>query len=261
MFAHQVCFSRSNETAILVTRGKDPRPGAPEEPGALKVFDYHGGKLSNRASVAPGLGFGFGPRNVEFSPAGTWLYASLERQNRLDVFEVRGEFIMAEPAFRCEALGEPGNLRPVQMAGEVHVHPSGRYVYLANRAFGTTAHGQDAVFAGGENSIVVFAIDERSGEPRAIQRIDTQGIYPRTFSVDPGGQMMVVANSTALPVRDGGAVTMRLANLAVFAIGTRGTLAHWRTYEVDATRESVFWSGMVTSWDEHPAVPTAFPRS
>lgn len=256
VFAHQVCINRSGETAILVTRGTDPRPEAPEEPGALKVFDYNRGVLSNRASIAPGMGFGFGPRNVEFSPAETWLYASLERQNRLEVFGVRGTSIEAEPAFRCDALGDPENVRPLQMVGEVHVHPNGRYVYLANRAFGTTNDGREAVFAGGENSIVVLAIEERSGEPQVIQRVDTQGIYPRTFSIDPDGQVLVVANSTALPIRHGGEVKMRFPNLAVFAIGTDGSLTCRRTYEFGDTQEKVFWSGMVSPLGERPAAAT-----
>ena len=44
------------------------RGGKPEEPGALKVFDYADGVLSNEVSVAPNGGYGFGPRHLDFHP-------------------------------------------------------------------------------------------------------------------------------------------------------------------------------------------------
>ena len=42
-----------NRKVILVTRGHDAAGGNAEEPGALKVFDYRNGQLTDEASVAP----------------------------------------------------------------------------------------------------------------------------------------------------------------------------------------------------------------
>ena len=47
------------------------------------------------------------------------------------------------------------------------------------------------VFAGGENSLAVFALDPASGEPTLIQHVDTRGIHCRTFHIDPSGRMLV----------------------------------------------------------------------
>lgn len=245
VFAHQIHVGRSNETAVLVTRGNDPAGGRPEDPGALKVFTYRSGVLANAGSVAPGHGYGFGPRNLDLSPANDWMYVSLERQNRLNVFRVDGDRVHSEPRFVCETLEDPHTLHPKQMAGAIHVHPNGHVVYLANRAFGTTPHGGVEVFAGGENTIAVYRVDRVTGEPRLVQRADTQGIYPRTFSIDPTGRMLVVGNSKPLLVREGPTVHLVAANLAVFSITGDGTLTYVHGYEIEPAREQLFWSGMV----------------
>ncbi len=48
IYGHQVRVSPDNRLAILVTRGHDAAGGKPEEPGALKVFGYRDGRLSER---------------------------------------------------------------------------------------------------------------------------------------------------------------------------------------------------------------------
>src|SRR5437868_13551151 len=50
IYGHQVRVSLDNRKVILVTRGHDAAGGNPAEPGAMKVFDYRAGKLSNEAS-------------------------------------------------------------------------------------------------------------------------------------------------------------------------------------------------------------------
>src|SRR5204862_2591103 len=91
IYGHQVRVSLDNKKVILVTRGHDAAGGKPEEPGALKVFDYAGGLLTNEVSVAPNGGYGFGPRHLDFHPTKPLVYVSLERQNRLDVFTLDNE--------------------------------------------------------------------------------------------------------------------------------------------------------------------------
>ena len=88
IYAHQVRVSPDNRLAILVTRGHDAAAGKPEEPGALKVFRYEDGLLSDEVSIAPGGGYGFGPRHLDFHPTKPWVYVSLERQNGLDMFAI-----------------------------------------------------------------------------------------------------------------------------------------------------------------------------
>jgi 6-phosphogluconolactonase len=246
IYAHQVRVSPDNKLAILVTRGHDATAGRPEQPGALKIFEYNAGILRNEASVAPNGGYGFGPRHLDFHPSKPWVYVSLERQNKLDMFELTGRALSPAPVYRKETLAEPNNIRGRQVAGTVHVHPSGRYVYAVNRASSTIEVEGRAVFAGGENTFAVYEIDPATGEPVAIQHVDTHGIHCRTFHIDPSGRMLVGAHIMALPVRDGGAIRVVPASLAVFRVDDRGRLDFVRKYEVDVGDRSMFWMGMVS---------------
>ena len=56
IYGHQVRVSPDDSLAILVTRGHDAAAGKPEEPGALKVFQYRDGLLTREVSVAPNGG-------------------------------------------------------------------------------------------------------------------------------------------------------------------------------------------------------------
>ena len=245
IYGHQVRVTLDNRLAILVTRGHDAAGGKPEEPGALKVFRYRDGLLSEEVSIAPGGGFGFGPRHLDFHPTKPWVYVSLERQNRLDMFALDGDRLSATPAFSKGTLGEPGNIRGRQAAGTVHVHPSGRYVYVANRASSTVGEGAQRVFAGGENTLAVYAIDPATGEPNPIQHADTRGIHCRTFHIDPSGQVLVAAHIMRLPVQDGAAIHEVPACLSVFRIGADGKLDFVRKYDVNVGNRQMFWMGMV----------------
>jgi 6-phosphogluconolactonase len=246
IYTHQMRVDPSNRMVILAARGSDPRGDKPEDPGSLKILSYKDGLLTNRASIAPGGGFGFGPRHVDFS--GPFVFVSLERENKLLVYKkLADETLSSEPLFTKDSLTDPSNVRPGQAAGTVHVHPSGKFVYQANRATGTTNFEGKTVFIGGENAIAVYAINQHTGEPTLIQNIDTRGIRPRTFALDASGRVLVAANQDALLVRDEKGISTVPASLAVYRVRDDGTLDFVRKYDVetDGTR-SLFWMGLVT---------------
>ncbi len=245
IYAHQVRVRPDNRSVILVTRGNDAAPGKPEDPGALKVFDYRDGRLTKEVSVAPNGGYGFGPRHLDFHPTEPWVYVSLERQNKLDMFEFGGDALSPAPVFRKDTLAEPGNIRSRQAAGTVHVHPNGRFVYAVNRASTTTEFEGKQVFAGGENTFAVYSIDPATGEPSLIQHVDTRGIHCRTFHIDPSGRLLVAAHIMPLLVKDGATLRTVPASLAVFRIDGDGKLDFVRKYDVDVADRTMFWMGMV----------------
>jgi 6-phosphogluconolactonase len=53
IFAHQVRTTPDNRLAILVTRGNEGTPTKAEDPGALKVFNYKNGVLTNEYQSRP----------------------------------------------------------------------------------------------------------------------------------------------------------------------------------------------------------------
>jgi 6-phosphogluconolactonase len=245
IFAHQVCVTDDNRLAILVTRGNDPAGGKPEDPGALKVFAFRDGLLTNEVSVAPHGGYGFGPRHLDFHPSRPWIYVSLERENKLDMFTLDGEALSTVPRFRKETLARPDNTVSRQAAGTVHVHPNGRFVYGVNRADTTTDFEGKPVFVGGENTIATYLINQETGEPTLIDHTETHGIHCRTFHIDPSGRMLVAAHIRPMFVREGAGVRQVPACLSVFRIGHDGKLDFVRTYDVDVGNHTMFWMGMV----------------
>jgi 6-phosphogluconolactonase (cycloisomerase 2 family) len=247
IFAHQIRTTPSNQSAILVTRGNNAGDGKPEDPGALKVFGFHNGVLTNQASIAPGTGLGFGPRHLDFHPQQPWVFVSIERQNQLYVYSLRSDNVLApDPLFIKTTLAEPGNLRPGQAAGAIHVHPTGRFVYVTNRNSGVVDFEGTKVSNGGENNVAVFAIDQTTGEPTLLQHSAAHAIHLRTFSIDPSGRLLVAASILPMAVREGHTVATLTAGLSVYRIGSDGTLDFVRKYDINTGQRMQFWSGMVT---------------
>jgi len=245
-YAHQIRATPDNRQVIMVTRGNNAPGDNPVNPGSIKLYSFKRGLLKNLAAIQPGDGMHFGPRHLDFHPAQPWVYVSIESQNKLYVYKrEQAAGLSREPLFVKETLSDPKS--PFrQSAGTIHVHPNGRFVYQANRASSTVDFDGRTVFAGGENSIAVFAINQSTGEPTLIQNIDGHGIQLRTFSIDPSARMMVAASMQPLPVREGGTIKTLSAGLTVFRIGIDGKLAFARKYDVEVGGKTQFWSGMVT---------------
>jgi 6-phosphogluconolactonase len=73
----------------------------------------------------------------------------------------------------------PGDFSGVSYCADVHVSPSGRFLYGSNR---------------GHNSIVVFEINPRTGKLKLVEHVSTEGDWPRNFTLDPSGKFLLVAN-------------------------------------------------------------------
>lgn len=248
IFAHQVMTTPGNNTAIMVTRGNHPDGAKPGDPGALKIYSLKDGVLANLASIAPdhdaSPGLGFGPRHLDFHPSRPWVFVSVERQSQLYVYRLDGDGTLARhPMFVANSLAERANAGPAQMAGAIHVHPNGRFVYQTNRNSGIVDIGGRKVFKGGENNVAVFSIDPASGEPKLIQNVDAHTNHLRTFAIDPSGRLLVAASIQSIAMRDGSNLP---AALVLYRIGSDGKLEFARKYDVDTGRFMQFWTGIVT---------------
>jgi 6-phosphogluconolactonase (cycloisomerase 2 family) len=244
IYAHQIRVHPSNRMVVMVTRGNGPAPNRPEDPGALKIYDYKKGIVTNRQSIAPNGGFGFQPRHVDFHPTQPFMYVNLERQNQLQAYRViNGESVEPKAFFTKDTLDNPAASTPAQMTGAIHVHPNGRFVYISNRASGTAAVDGKPVWEGGENTIGVYAIEQKTGEPARIQNIDSGGMHARTFTLDPVSGLLVAANQSAVTKPDGTRVP---ASLAVFRMADNGKLQFLRKYDVESGQgQSLMWAGFL----------------
>lgn len=248
VYAHQVVVAPSNRIVIFPARGNDAREGKPEDPGAIKVFHFDHGQLTNAQNIAGGRnGFDYRPRHVDFHPTRPWMYANIESQNEMHMHRLNaaGDQVETTPAFTVTTLAairDPG-LR--QTTSAIHVHPSGRFVYSANRADSTVERDGKRVFAGGENSIAVFAIDQTTGEPRRIQSVDPLTHHVRTFGIDPSGRLLVAASIREMWTHYGNEARLAPAGMSVFRIGADGKLELARKYDVELNGKLQWWVGIL----------------
>ena len=122
------------------------------------------------------------------------------------------------------------------------------------------------VFKGGENSIVVYSINQSTGEPTPIQHIETQKIHPRTFHIDPSGRLLVAEHNLPVNVRDGDAIKTVPAGLSVLRMGDDGKLTFVRKYDIDVGGQDNVLDGdgaavspdlVITASDAAPSQPAA----
>jgi 6-phosphogluconolactonase len=228
-----------------VTRGNNAPSDNPVDPGSIKTFAFKDGVLTNLAAIAPGDGKNFGPRHLDFHPKKPWVFVSIESQNQLAVYKLDDATgLSREPMFAMKSTLADPNSKLRQAAGPIHVSPNGRFVYLTNRAWWTTDYEGKKVFAGGENSVAVYSIDQKTGEPTLIQNAEGHGNYLRTFSVDPSGKLLIAAPLWAMAMRDGTTVP---AGLVLYRVGNDGKLTFARKYDIDASeKKQQFWAGMMT---------------
>jgi 6-phosphogluconolactonase len=253
IYFHQIRATPADKTVIIVARGNNPEKDKGEDPGSLHVYDFKDGLLANRRKIAPDGGYGFGPRHLDFHPTQPWVYVSIERQNRLIVFRMTPDGDLApEPLFVKSTLADEAHRIANQAAGPIHVHPNGRFVYLGNRSGlagapgpGIEQVGGKMVFSAGESAIAVFAIDQQSGEPTAIQHADIRAAHPRTFGLDTGGRLLVAGSLAPSARREDGKVVDLPAGLTVFRMGGDGKLAFARKYDLDVGPHTQWWTGMI----------------
>jgi len=243
---HQIRVDPSNRWVFVPVRGSDAKaatggdkqPAEPEKLGHLAIFDFHDGVLQKHAVMD--YPSGLGPRHLDFHPSKPWVYLALERGSRLLTY--KHENGVLTQLFDTTTLRDPSAMSipsTFQGVGPIQVHPSGKWVYVANRYPPSKMPPLPASHHGaGENDVAVFSIDAATGEPKLIQNIDTHGMTPRTMTIDPTGHFLVVANQFEGIGVDGAKVP---PNLSVFGIGDDGRLTYVRTY--DQTDGDAWWVG------------------
>jgi 6-phosphogluconolactonase len=120
---------------------------------------------------------GAGPRHLDFHPSGKFAYVINELDSTVTAFaydKARGALAELQTV---SAL--PPDFSGTSYCADVHVHPSGKFLYGSNR---------------GHDSVVAFAIDQSTGKLNLIAHESTQGKWPRNFAINPTGEFLLVAN-------------------------------------------------------------------
>ena len=120
---------------------------------------------------------GFGPRHFDFHPGGRWAYLINELGSTITAFEYDPE---SGRLSEFQVIGTlPTGFSGSNTTADIHVHPSGGFVYGSNR---------------GHDSIAIFSVDGDSGRLTPLGHRSTGGRTPRNFSIDPSGRFLIAAN-------------------------------------------------------------------
>lgn len=120
---------------------------------------------------------GAGPRHLAFHPAGRIAYVINELNATLTVFEWDDAVGRLREIQTISTV--PADYGGVCWCADVHVHPSGRFVYGSNR---------------GHDSIVIYGVDQADGRLTLLGHEATRGQTPRNFALAPDGDLLLVAN-------------------------------------------------------------------
>jgi 6-phosphogluconolactonase len=118
-----------------------------------------------------------GPRHLVFAPDGRRAFAICELDSSIAALEY-------DPTTGTLAMIDSHPMLPAGFDGEshcadIHVHPSGRFVYGSNR---------------GHDSITVLAVDPDTGRLGLVGHRSSEGKTPRGFVISPDGRYLLVAN-------------------------------------------------------------------
>ena len=221
VFPHQMRCLPGGDRAIVVARGHSGAGPRAAAPGALHLVDLRDGRLRPLQVVSPAAPEGFNPRHVEPHPTLPLVYASLEPQNLVAVFEYDADGLRPEPLAWVPTLPDPPRASRRQLAGAIHLHPSGAALYIANRADATTTVEGVPRLDPGANSIAVLALDDPR-RPQRVQDAPVPGVHARCFALDPTGRVLVAGTTRAAALGDDAAVTP--PGLTVYSTSGNGLL-------------------------------------
>jgi 6-phosphogluconolactonase len=146
---------------------------------------------------------GGGPRHMKFHTSGQFVYVLNELSLSVTAFSYDANQGRMTAMQTIPTVPEEVKAKEMfASASEIRVHPSGKFVYAANR---------------GHDTITAFRIDQKSGLLSEIECEPVRGSWPRNFNIDPTGRWLLAAG------RDSN-------NIAVFSInGETGELTYTRT--------------------------------
>lgn len=128
------------------------------------------------ATIAPGSG----PRHAIFGRGEKFLYVVGEMSSTVTTYAWDATKGTLKEGQTISTL--PDDFKANNNPAELLVHANGKFLYASNR---------------GHDSLVVFAIDEKTGRLSLVQHVSTGGKTPRCFSFDPTGRWIVVSNQAS----------------------------------------------------------------
>ena len=123
---------------------------------------------------------GAGPRHMAFHPTANAAYVINELDSTITVFDYNVQNGALTSVQTISTL--PDDFNGQSHCADIHVHPSGKFVYGSNR---------------GHDSIAIFTVEQSTGVLRATGHEPTGGQVPRNFAIDPSGSFLLTANQNS----------------------------------------------------------------
>ncbi len=210
--AHAIQTDPSNRFAFVphIARLNDNVLEPPKDnPGPNFIaqfrFDALSGRLTPNSPATVEPAGGLGPRHYCFHPTLNLAYFSNEQGCSVTVYRLEPEAGTLAAVQTVTTL--PDGYAARNTCSQIHLTPSGRFLYVANR---------------GHNSIAGFAVDAASGQLTAIGRVATEAV-PGAFALDPQGNFLFAAGTASGRLAayriDGGSGV--LTPLETYALGRR----------------------------------------
>lgn len=141
-------------------------------------FDAEQGRLDTSAVNVVSVPPGTGPRHLAFHPNGETVYLIGELNGTITAYDYDAE--VGQMSAKQTVATVPDDFEGAARSADIHVHPSGNFLYASNR--------------GEANDIVVYRIENETGRLDRIGRQQEHVHWPRTFTIDPSEKFLLVAN-------------------------------------------------------------------
>lgn len=164
---HGIQFSKDDKVMYTTDLGLD------------RVYSYHfDAKAPSITACEPAYvstHAGAGPRRIQMSPDGKFLYVDHETDSEVGVYAIDGCALK-----EVQVTGTvPADAKAHNTTAELVISPDGKFLYVGNR---------------GNDSVSVFAIDRKTGMLTLKENIPSGGKTPRNVRIDPTGNWFFAAN-------------------------------------------------------------------
>ncbi|MGE5268208.1 MAG: lactonase family protein [Thiohalocapsa sp.] len=184
--AHAIQTDPSNRFAFVphIARLNDNVLEPPKDnPGPNFIaqfrFDPETGRLSPNAPFRVEPSGPIGPRHYCFHPSLDLVYFSDEQGCSVSSYRLDRAAGTLSHAETVASL--PAGFSGRNTCSQIHLTPSGRFLYTANR---------------GHNSVAGFAVDPASGQLTAAGHVPTEAV-PGAFAIDPSGRFVYAAGTAS----------------------------------------------------------------
>ncbi len=210
--AHAISTDPSNRFAFVphIARIQDNVLEPPKDnPGPNMIaqfkFDARSGRLAPNSPSRVAPSERLGPRHYCFHPSLDVVYFSNEQGCSVTLYRLDRATGTLSAVQTISTLPDGYSAR--NTCSQIHLTPSGRFLYVGNR---------------GHNSIAGFAVDPATGHLRSLGQAPTEAV-PSAFAVDPAGRFVFAAGTASGRLAsyriDG--ETGALTPLATYAAGQR----------------------------------------